>query len=89
MIDWLLANQRRIVGFSRWILLGCTLALVGASRLPKTPIDRVFSLGIVLAAALVFAIWLIVTLVTLLAPRAFEDLRRHRSEMALERRNDV
>ena len=79
MIDWLLRRQGDIVRYSRWIVVGCALALFGVSRLPRTPLDRVLAIAVVVTAGTVFAVWLVVTLVTLLMPGLFNDLRRHRA----------
>lgn len=79
MIDWLLMHQRGVVRFSRWILFGCALALIEIMRLPKTPIDRMISIAFVILVGVVFAVWLTITLITILAPRLFDELRRHRA----------
>jgi hypothetical protein len=80
VIDWLLKSQLEIVRFSRWIVSGCALAIVAVSRLPRTPPDRVAAILVVAIAGTIFAVWLAVTVVTLIVPSLFSDLRRQRAE---------
>lgn len=80
MIDWLLKGQGHLVRFSRWIVLGCAMMIVGISRLPRTSVDRVIALVILVVIGTIFAVWLLVILVTILAPGLFDNLRRRRAE---------
>jgi len=79
MIDWVLAHHRNIVRFSRWIVVGCAVALLGISQLPPNPLDRLVALLGIAIIVPAFLIWLGVALITILRPRLFEDLRRRRS----------
>jgi hypothetical protein len=79
MIDWMLTHRRDVVRFSRWILFGCALALIEIMRLPKTPIDRMISIAFVILVGIVFAVWLIITLITIFAPHLFDELHRRRA----------
>ena len=54
MIDWLLANQRGIVGGSRYIVAGCAFGLLGIASLPRNAFDRVIAMIGVTAIGFVF-----------------------------------
>jgi Na+/proline symporter len=85
MIDWLLANHPHLVRYRRWVVVACAAALLGIARLPPNPLDRVIAIAGLALVALVFAVWLAIMLVTILRPRLFEDMRRHRAERAMAR----
>lgn len=78
MIDWLLANHRNALRWSRFIVLGCVLALLGIAALPHNAFDRVLGIAGIGIVALVFAGWLALATLSLLAPRRLEKIRRHR-----------
>jgi hypothetical protein len=82
MIDWLLANQPHFVRYSRWILAVCAAGLLGISRLPRSPVDRVIAIVGLAVVALLFGLWLMITLVTIMRPQAFTEMRRRRTDAA-------
>jgi hypothetical protein len=80
LIDWLLTNQRGIVGGSRYIVAGCAFALLGIASLPRNAVDRVIAIVGLGAVALVFFGWLAVVVLTIAHPRLFRRLRQRRLE---------
>lgn len=79
MIDWVLANHREIVRFSRWLVVACGAALFGIASLPHTTFNRLLAIAGLAAIGLVVVVWLSVVLVTILHPRLFAEIRQRRS----------
>ena len=72
MIHWVVSQRFALIRYSRWILAACAFALVGIAQLPHNRLDRVLAIVGIAVVSLVFVMWFIVALVTILQPRLFE-----------------
>lgn len=76
MIHWIATNRFAIIRHTRWVIVGCGLALLGLADMPHTETGRLIALIGICATLLVFLTWFLVALIMILHPRLFERVRR-------------
>ena len=76
MLHWIVAHRFAFIRHTRWVIVGCGLALLGLADMPHTSVGRLIALLGICATLLVFLTWLLVALTMILHPRLFERVRR-------------